>query len=304
MPPTSARVDDASPALGERSSTIAWVSPEDDDGTTVDHPDSHAADDAPADASPSRRSGRSSSRRPSSGSSRSGTSRSGSSTRSSRPSSRSGRSTGSSHGESRRHVDKARTRRALLDGALELLTDRSLDNVGIREVTRAAGVAPAAFYRHFDRIDDLGLVLVDEVFATLRQLMRDARDDVVAADDIAKRSVTALVRHIHDHRPHYQFLVREQYSALVDVRVAIRTEIRLFSTELATDLARLPVTGNWPVKDLVMLADMIVDLMVRTAQRLLEVIDEAPEREPEVIADTVRRLRYLTFGATAWRPSR
>src|SRR5690554_3445393 len=48
-----------------------------------------------------------------------------------------------------RHVDKARTRRALLDGALELLTDRSLDNLGIREVTRAAGVAPAAFYRHF-----------------------------------------------------------------------------------------------------------------------------------------------------------
>jgi hypothetical protein len=147
-------------------------------------------------------------------------------------------------------------------------------------------------------------VLVDEVFATLRQLMRDARDDVVAADDIAKRSVTALVRHIHDNRPHYQFLVREQYSALVDVRQSIRTELRLFSTELATDLARLPVTREWPLRDLVMLADMIVDLMVRTAQKLLEVIDEAPEREPEVIADTERRLRYLTVGATAWMPRR
>jgi AcrR family transcriptional regulator len=208
-----------------------------------------------------------------------------------------------SSGTGSRHVDKARTRRALLDGALELLSERSLDNVGIREVTRAAGVAPAAFYRHFDRIDDLGVVLVDEVFTTLRTMMRDARDDVVAADDIAKRSVVVLVRHIHDHRPHYRFLVREQYSALTDVRVAIRTEIRLFSTELATDLARLPVTDRWPVRDLVMLADLIVDLMVRTAQRLLEVIDEAPEREPEVIADTERRLRYLTVGATAWRPS-
>lgn len=220
----------------------------------------------------------------------------------SRSSGSAGRS--SSHRTSSRHVDKARTRRALLDGALELLSDRSLDNVGIREVTRAAGVAPAAFYRHFDRIDDLGLVLVDEVFAALRQLMRDARDDVVAADDIAKRSVTSLVRHIHDNRPQYQFLVREQYSALVDVRVAIRTEIRLFSTELATDLARLPITSDWTLRDLVMLADMIVDLMVRTAQRLLEVIDEAPEREPEVIADTERRLRYLTLGATTWHPKR
>lgn len=190
----------------------------------------------------------------------------------------------------------------LLDGALELMADRSLDNLGIREVTRTAGVAPAAFYRHFERIDDLGLVLVDEVFATLRQLMRDARDDVAAANDIARLSVVALVRHIHDHRSHYRFLVREQYSALDDVRVAIRTEIRLFSTELATDLARLPITKNWPLRDLVMLADMIVDLMVRTAQRLLEVIEEAPEREPEIIEDTVRRLRYLTIGSKVWKP--
>ena len=186
-----------------------------------------------------------------------------------------------------RHVDKARTRRALLDGALDLLADRSLDNVGIREVTRSAGVTPAAFYRHFDRVDDLGVVLVAEAFSTLRQLM--------AADDIAQRSVGALVRHIHDHRLHYRFLVREQYSALPDVRVAIRTEIRLFSTELATDLARLPVVNDWPVRDLVMLADLIVDLMVRTAQRILEAIDEAPEREPVLIDETVRQLRYLTL---------
>lgn len=211
---------------------------------------------------------------------------------------------GSDRAPGSRHVDKARTRRALLDGALDLLADRSLDNVGIREVTRAAGVTPAAFYRHFDRIDDLGVVLVAEAFATLRQLMRDARDDVVAADDIAQRSVAALVRHIHDHRLHYRFLVREQYSALPDVRVAIRTEIRLFSTELATDLARLPVVDDWPVRDLVMLADLIVDLMVRTAQRILEAIDEAPEREPVLIDETVRQLRYLTLAATVWKPRR
>ena len=203
-----------------------------------------------------------------------------------------------------RHIDKARTRRALLDGALELLDERSIDNLGIREVTRAAGVAPAAFYRHFDRIDDLGVVLAGEAFATLRQLMRDARDDVVNADDIISRSITALVRHIHDHRAHYRFIAREGYSPVMSVRLAIRTEIRLFSTELATDLARLPVVDRWPVADLVMLADLIVDLMVNTAQRILEAIDEAPEREPQIIADAEQRLRYLAVGATAWNPSR
>lgn len=203
-----------------------------------------------------------------------------------------------------RTVDKSRTRRALLDGALGLLEDRSLDNLGIREVTRAAGVAPAAFYRHFDRIDDLGLVLVEEAFTTLRQLMRDARDDVTAAADMIGRSVAVLVRHVHDNRAHYRFIAREQYSAVPVVRLAIRREIRLFATELATDLARLPVVGSWPTADLVMLADLIVGLMVDTAKRLLDVIDEAPEREPEVVAETERRLRYLSVGAAAWTPRR
>jgi AcrR family transcriptional regulator len=203
-----------------------------------------------------------------------------------------------------RTVDKGRTRRALLDGALVLLEDRSLDNLGIREVTRSAGVSPAAFYRHFASIDVLGLVLVDEAFTTLRQLMRDARDDVNAAEDMIEQSVTVLVRHVHDNRAHYRFIAREQYSAVPTVRLAIRREIRLFATELATDLARLPVVDQWPTADLVMLADMIVGLMVDTAKRLLDVIEEAPEREPEVVAETERRLRYLTYGATAWRPRR
>lgn len=234
---------------------------------------------------------------------------------------RSGRSRSSSGSEASRHharpaddghhgvdghrtVDKGRTRRALLDGALALLEDRSLDNLGIREVTRSAGVSPAAFYRHFESIDVLGLVLVDEAFTTLRQLMRDARDDVNAAEDMIEQSVTVLVRHVHDNRAHYRFIAREQYSAVPTVRLAIRREIRLFATELATDLARLPVVDQWPTADLVMLADMIVGLMVDTAKRLLDVIEEAPEREPEVVAETARRLRYLTVGATAWRPRR
>jgi AcrR family transcriptional regulator len=204
---------------------------------------------------------------------------------------------------SNRAVGKGRTRRALLDGALSLLEDRSLDNLGIREVTRSAGVAPAAFYRHFERIDDLGLVLVDEAFTTLRQLMRDARDDVSAADDMIEQSVAVLARHVHDNRPHYRFIAREQYSAVVEVRLAIRREIRLFATELATDLARLPIVGTWPTADLVMLADLIVALMVDSAKRLIDVIEEAPDREPAVITDTERRLRYLAFGAAAWKPS-
>lgn len=201
-----------------------------------------------------------------------------------------------------RTVDKSRTRRKLLDGALELLADRSIDNLGIREVTRAAGVAPAAFYRHFDRIDDLGLVLVDEAMATLRQLMRDARDDVTEAEDMIKRSVAVLVEHIKANPGHYRFIAREHFSPVRSVRMAIRQDLRLFATELATDLARLPVVNAWPTVDLIMLAELIVGLMVDTARRLLDVIDDAPDREAELVTATERRLRYLSQGALSWHP--
>ena len=213
------------------------------------------------------------------------------------------------HAEPRTHreprsVDKGRTRRALLDGALDLLRDRSLDNLGIREVTRAAGVAPAAFYRHFQRIDDLGLVLVEEAFATLRELMNEARANVADTDDLITNSVTVLVAHVRSHQDHYRFIAREQFSPVTPVKLAIRREIKLFATELSTDLARLPVTNQWPTPDLVMLAELIVGLMVDTAKRLIDVLEEAPEREPEVVRETERRLRYLSFGATAWQPRR
>ena len=221
--------------------------------------------------------------------------------RSSRPK-RSGPDTTAATSAGTRTVDKSRTRRALLDGALDLLADRSIDHLAIREVTRSAGVAPAAFYRHFATIDDLGLILVDEAMATLRQLMRDARSDVTGAEDLIRRSVEVLVAHIKAHPDHYRFIARESFSAVRSVRMAIRQDLRLFATELATDLARQPVTASWPTADLIMLAELIVGLMVDTARRLLDVIDDAPDREDELLHDTERRLRYLSQGARSWRP--
>lgn len=164
-------------------------------------------------------------------------------------------------------------------------------------------MAPAAFYRHFESIDDLGLILVDEAMATLRQLMRDARSDVTAADDLIHRSVEVLVAHIKAHPDHYRFIARESFSAVRSVRMAIRQDLRLFATELATDMARQPAVNTWPTADLVMLAELIVGLMVDTARRLLDVLDDAPDREAELVHDTERRLRYLSQGARSWRPS-
>ncbi|MBK3589941.1 TetR family transcriptional regulator, partial [Streptomyces sp. MBT57] len=55
-----------------------------------------------------------------------------------------------SHTAGIRQTQKLKTRQALLDAALLLLEHQSLSSLGLREVTRAVGVTPTAFYRHFE----------------------------------------------------------------------------------------------------------------------------------------------------------
>src|SRR5918996_6202150 len=97
------------------------------------------------------------------------------------PSSHTSRSGRSSRSRSRdtlsREERKEATRRAIVAAALRLLEERSFSALSLREVTREAGIVPAAFYRHFDSMEALGLVLIDESFRTLRTMIRAARAD-------------------------------------------------------------------------------------------------------------------------------
>ncbi len=71
-----------------------------------------------------------------------------------------------------RQAQKQKTRQALLDAALGLLEEQSLSSLGLREVTRAVGVAPTAFYRHFRSTADLGVALVEEALGSLHPMIR------------------------------------------------------------------------------------------------------------------------------------
>ncbi len=59
-----------------------------------------------------------------------------------------------------REERKEATRRAIIAAALKLLDEDSFSALSLREVTREAGIVPAAFYRHFESMDALGLVLM------------------------------------------------------------------------------------------------------------------------------------------------
>ena len=60
-------------------------------------------------------------------------------------------------------------------------------------MTREAGIVPAAFYRHFESMEALGLVLIDESFRTLRDMLRGARAGKLDPNRVIESSVEILV---------------------------------------------------------------------------------------------------------------
>jgi len=200
-----------------------------------------------------------------------------------------------------RQERKQRTRQAILDAALDLVAEEGLAALSLRQLTRNVGIVPTAFYRHFASVDELGLALVDRSFASLRQMIRDARRGNPALSGVIRSSVAILVQHVHSDRSYFRFIARERFGGVPVVRQAIRHELELFERELATDLARLPNLETWTAEDLRVMANLIVNAMVSTAEDILDAPPERPEVEREIVRTAEKQLRLIVVGAANWR---
>jgi hypothetical protein len=135
-------------------------------------------------------------------------------------------------------------------------------------------------------------------------MIRSARSDPTTFTDVIRQSVAILIRHVHDHRPEFLFIARERFSGVLVVRQAIRPEIRLFTSELATDLARFPELDRLPTEDLTTVADLMVSTMVSIVEATLEAPPSRPDVQKEIVRVAEDQLRLIALGAASWDPSR
>jgi AcrR family transcriptional regulator len=203
------------------------------------------------------------------------------------------------HSRGRSRIEhKELTRQALLRAALRLLARNSFDSISLREVTREAGITPTAFYRHFDDMEELGLVLVEDSFGSLRGMLREARADPAMAVDAIRRSVHTVANHVQSHEAHMRFIARERHGGVRRIRRAIDRELELFANELAVDLAAFPIVQGWDTEDRRLVADLIVEVMVAAAADL---VDTDGAEHPARMKQAERQLRLITLGTLAWR---
>ena len=197
---------------------------------------------------------------------------------------------------------KLRTRSSLMDAALTLMNQgRSYTSLGLREITREAGVVPTSFYRHFRDMDELGLALVDDGGATLRQLLREARKDVAPVSDIIRASVNIYREFLRGNHMQFMFVVSERSGGSPVIRSAIRNQVNLFVMEMSQDLRRLNFLPNHTSASLQMLCGLVVNTMLNAATDILDMPADEPQVEKELMDNFVKQLRLIFLGAMAWK---
>jgi TetR/AcrR family transcriptional regulator, fatty acid biosynthesis regulator len=115
--------------------------------------------------------------------------------------------------------------------------------------------------------------------------------------------VAVLGEQVRAHPDQFRFLSRERYGGVGAVRRAIDTELRLFTSELTVDLARLTAGAGWSSDDLEMTADLMVASMLNTVMALLEVDKRHAEDERVILHRAERQLRLVALGMSVWKSS-
>ncbi len=197
---------------------------------------------------------------------------------------------------------KQRTRRGLMDAALQLLAgERSFSSLSLREVAKVGGVVPAAFYRHFSGMDDLGLALVDDAFGTLHDLMREARSAPLPTSNLIANSVETFLHYAQAHRLQFLFLAKERVSGSSVVRLAIRKEIRLWVSELAADLAAIPQLKKLSGEDLRMVTALVVQSVMGATEIMLDTDPDDDDALAALQRQAGKQIMLIFLGAAQWK---
>lgn len=191
-----------------------------------------------------------------------------------------------------RQEQKLKTRRAIIEAAFNLLDEqRSISSISLREVARAAGIAPTSFYRHFKDIDELGLTLVDEAGLALRQLMRQARLRIASGGGIINTSVETFMEFIAENSNVFRVLLREHTGTSIAFRAAVSREIQHFIEELSD--YTVANTG---------LAYRFANLQAEAMVKLVfsagaEALDVTNEQRAALAHRLKQQLRFISVGA-------
>ncbi|WP_137817286.1 TetR family transcriptional regulator [Pseudomonas sp. 2FG] len=214
-------------------------------------------------------------------------------------------------------VVEAQGKRLLMNAALRLAAEsRSLSRLGLRELARAAGLNPNTFYRHFKTVDDLGLALIGEMAAQIRQPLRDLRRQAAQRADDSLREVAAkalplgidlgrgrrvccetvelFFAFVADNPQAFIVGMRELHGASPVLREALRRVMDEFADDMAEDIGELQLL---PSLDKAAIRQVSSLISRQLFQQSLDYIEQ-PERRTAICAQAQAQILMMFAGAT------
>ncbi|MFP1626139.1 TetR/AcrR family transcriptional regulator [Streptomyces sp. 5K101] len=191
---------------------------------------------------------------------------------------------------------RARTRRRMLDAALQVFADEGFGRSTVEQICERAGYTRGAFYSNFTSLDELFLAMWEERSQRMLADLREALGDVSAATP--EEALRAALRAIPVDDVWYRVTAEFTAHALRNPslrRVMAARERAILDTILPVVVEALARTGR-RVPDVTALGQALVAVHDGTAvQVLLEPASEAPARRREELFEHVLQA-YSTPG--------
>lgn len=189
------------------------------------------------------------------------------------------------------HID----REDIMSAAIKLIgPHRSLSTLSLREVARAAGIAPNSFYRHFRDMDELAVALIDRAGGTLRIVIREARTRATTAPSIIRSSIDAFMEQLEAEEQLLHVLLCEGSVGSDAYKQAVDQVLKHFESELQEDLVRLSTEANAPLYRADLVAKAITRLVFAMGGTAL---DKSPEEKQEIAEQMMVMVLFLMEGS-------
>lgn len=189
------------------------------------------------------------------------------------------------------------SRDELIAAAMSLLgPTRSVSTLSLREVARAAGIAPNSFYRHFRDIDDLAIALIELAGSSLRRIFSEARQRISREHSVVRTSLEVFMEQLNAEAGYLNLLLREGKVGSEAFKQAVEKQLVFFEEELMTDLLRLEALNGHKLYR--------ADLVARAITRLVFVMGasaagQSPQAQSETLEQTALMLKMMLTGSRA-----
>ncbi|MDX1504858.1 MAG: HTH-type transcriptional repressor FabR [Spongiibacter sp.] len=193
------------------------------------------------------------------------------------------------------------TEHELMQAAVSLLDgNRSVSSLSLREIARAADIAPNSFYRHFRDVDELAVALIDQAGRGLRGMIREARQRLKDTQGGVRTSIEVFMEALDDDSRYLQILLREMSLGSAAFRQAVERELTYFEQELCDELVRRGERDGVQMHKPELVAKAISRLVFSlgaSADRL------APEDRAQLIDEATTMVKMIIRGALAIQQS-